>query len=142
MKPLLVIATLLLAWPAQQAAAQQGPPTPQATAERPAPVDSAAVLHQLFKHSRRFASLGVVASSGIASGTTNLRDPRRGHQILGGLVVGIDIGLLVVIWTNQVKFSRCREREAIEQLHHQQPLRPYVQRNYALALAKATLPRR
>lgn len=142
MKPLLLVAALLLTWPAYQATAQQRPPTPQATAERPAPVDSAAVLHQLFKHSRQIGILGVAVPSGLASGINGLRDSHQGRQIIGGISVGANVGLVAIIVANRIKFSRRREREAIEQLHHQQPLRPYVQRNYALALARATLPRR
>jgi hypothetical protein len=144
MKSLLLIATLLFTWPTQQAAAQQVALTPLATAERPVPVpvDSAAVLHQLFKNERRFVLLGAAISTGVFNSINGLRSSRKAFQLIGGVGIGADAGLLVILVVDQIKFSRRREREAIEQLRHQQPLRPYVKKSYTLALAKATLPRR
>ncbi len=144
MKLLVLIATLLFTWPAQQAAAQHLPLTPQATAERPvpAPVDSAALLHQLFKHGRFIVLFGGVAALGISNGIHALDDPSKARQIIGGVAVGANTGLLVMMVINRIKFSRRREREAIDQLQRHQLLRPYVQRSYTMALVKASIPRR
>ncbi|QKG57304.1 hypothetical protein GKZ68_12140 [Hymenobacter sp. BRD128] len=129
---LLLLAAALLTLPSRPAIAQRAPLT--------APLDSAALLHQLFKHERRIGLLGLGATTGVRSGLTALHDPSKTRQLIGGLAIGANSGLLVMLGINLIKFSRRREREAIEQLQQHQPLRPYVQKSYALALLKATVP--
>ncbi|MBO2032898.1 hypothetical protein J4D99_15990 [Siccationidurans ginsengisoli] len=140
---LLVAALLLMLATGRQAMAQRAPLPAQLIKDRSvaAPLDSAAVLHQLFKHSRRLGLLGLTASTGMTNGINALNDPRWGRQLLGGVSVGTSTGLLVIMLVDNLKFSRRREREAIEQLQQHQPLRPYVPKNYSLALLKAALHR-
>lgn len=139
-----LLVTALLAGLGHQAAAQAAPVAPisSPTRQAAAPVDSAAVLHQLFRHSRRVGLLGLAATTGITAGMNALNDPRQGRQIIGVVAVGANTGLLVLMLVDRLKYSHRREREAIERLEQHQPLRPYVQRSYALALLKTTLPRR
>lgn len=143
MKQLLLTA-LMLAGLGRRAVAQSTPlnTPPSSGNATAASVDSAALLHRLFKHERRIGLLGLTATTGVSSGLNALNDPSKSRQIIGGITVGANTGLLVIMLVDRLKFSRRREREAIDQLRQHQPLRPYVQRSYALALVKAGQPQR
>lgn len=141
MKHLFLAAALLLMGLHYRVAAQAVPLLPSSD-NRPAAVDSAALLHQLFKHERRIGLLGLAATTGVSSGLNALNDPSKSRQLIGGLAIGANTGLSVIMVVDRIKFSHRREREAIDQLQQHQPLRPYVQRSYALALVKASRPKR
>lgn len=144
MKQLLLIVALLLAGSDRWAVAQSTPPTTPATIATPtvAVVDSAALLHQLFKRERRIGLLGLVATTGLSNGINTLNGLGEVRQFIGWTAVGANTGLLVIMVVNRIKFNRHREQEAIDQLRQHQLLRPYVRRSYTLALVKASRPRR
>lgn len=135
--PVLLAALLGLGAALPSQAQQAGAPVPLSSLPRLTHADSVAVLHRLFRHERRGGRIGAIADAvvvptnvaALASGQGT--DFQRGLQFVN---VAAFSPLLVGNIVQWVRYSKRREREAVERFEQQlvQPL--YLQRSYALAL--------
>lgn len=138
MKILYSLAVLLTLGSLLPAAAQRAAALQPAT--RPLPLtheDSLAVLHHLFRHERRGGREGTVADAVVLPLNVVALISKQGTDFQRGLQfanVAVFAPLLVTSILRWARYSKRREREAVERFEQRlwQPL--YLQRSYALAL--------